>query len=823
MFEYERIKSRPNVFSLTTQTKKSDKLYNFESNNKLNIVRLNKKINESKKKIVVSHDYRDKIYKINCCNTTNDGITYKSHKKIKSFFFTHWTVNPTKWLGVYYKKPITKDKQLDIYKKNNEKKNNEKKNNEKKNNEKKKLFSFKLYAKMPVITVNKKLYPKEYSTDYEKILGKYKVTYINYKTRLRSKKEINIKKVDDLYGQIYNRNILKKQFYFFLYNDDINTCFKILNENRNVLTKEESFKILSSIPYIFFYNLKYVYPTEKNVDSMLSKLIKSYIFQYANDKNIDFLNFKYKYNELDDYCLEMERNAASSVGATVVGVETGEMKGVQAMTEETTEEMTGKTTEEMTGEMTGKTTGETTGKTTEETTEEMTGKTTDKTTDKTTGKTTEETMGKTTEETTGETTEETMGKTTGETAKNAKPTYEPSPIDHNTLDDVYDNERDTDYEKRYASMSYDYKIIESMDKYKDLINKFNKYPFNIKLQKAQLLYTKILTMKINKLIEGFRKHESIKKNKEKKIYRNARLSLDVDKLTPYMNLPIKYDKKKREKINNLFIKYIQENNLIKSALILRKYTNLIDTSNEKIRENIKKFLKLHEYIYKCNKYNEETLSHLRMVYYSTVQKPRVIQKISEVGLIEQGENVTHKEVYEKELNAYLTEREKIRNENLKKKKNINIEDLNDFSSAYSMEWLPVIYKDMFNQIQNEKKQKDLKKVISYADSNTSYADSNTSYDDSNTSYDDSNISIDKKKKTIERLFSGSTVDDKFTSTSSGQSKTKKYNQPSHKKRDEKMIKHNGERDFLPDLTNELKIGSNLVNYKKRGKKKKKKK
>lgn len=54
-------------------------------------------------------------------------------------------------------------------------------------------------------------------------------------------------------------------------------------------------------------------------------------------------------------------------------------------------------------------------------------------------------------------------------------------------------------------------------------------------------------MKGNKIYEALRKHESIKKNKERKLYRNARLKVDPNKLTPYVNEPIKYDKKKKNR------------------------------------------------------------------------------------------------------------------------------------------------------------------------------------------------------------------------------------------------------------------------------------
>ncbi|SBT72834.1 conserved Plasmodium protein, unknown function [Plasmodium ovale] len=536
---------------------------------------------------------------------------------------------------------------------------------------KKKKFS-KLQAKMPVITVNKKLYPKEYSTDYEDVLRKFDVTYINYKTRLRSKKEINIREIDDLYGNIYDRDILKKQFFFFLYHDDINTCYQILTKNRNVLTREESYKILNSLPYIFVNHLKYVYPNEQNVDYILSKLLKTYIFQYANDRNIDFLNFKYKYNELDVYCQNLEHTF------------------VQERKKEKT----------INGEIW-------------------------------------------------------------------------------VSDCIYDDGRNNDYEGRYAHMSYDYEIIESTKKYKDLVDRFRKYPANIRLEKVQLLYTKILSMKGNKIVEAFRKHESIKKNKERKIYRNARLRLDPNKLTPYMNEPVKCNKKKKEEINALFQMYVQNKDLIKAALIIRKYTNLIDTKEEKSRETLKEFLRLHNYIYTCNKYDDKMLAHLRMVYYSTIQKPRIVRKICEVGMIEQGENATHKEVYEKELNTYLKKRNEMLDQRMKDK-NIDMNQIRDFSSAYPMEWLPVLYKDLFEQTEKERKEKEKEKE--------KYTDLNKG-------------TINRKRESIKKLFSPSERKNAHTTEMGDSLKDQDAR---------KDLKHD-----LLNVKNELKIGRNAVNYKKK--------
>lgn len=593
--------------------------------------------------------------------------------------------------------------------------------------EKKKSDFMKLLAKLPVITINKKLYPKEYSTDYENVLRKFDVTYINYKTRLRSKKEIDIRSIDDLYGQIYDRNILKKQFYFFLYHDDINTCYRILNENRNVLTREESFKILNSLPYIFVNHLKYIYPTAENVDHVLSKLLKTYIFQYANDKNIDYLNFKYKYNELDEYCKKMEQDFLMEKEKR-----DNERKVIQSSLDEKLNVDVQKSDAVQNGVQ------------------------------------------------------------KSDTLQNG---VERNYNDNNSVNDhnnicinIYEDEENADYEKKYKHMSYDYEIIEFTKKYKDLVEKFRKYPENIKLEKVQLLYTKILSMKGNKIYEALRKHESIKKNKERKLYRNARLKVDPNKLTPYVNEPIKYDKKKKIEINKLFEKYVEEKDLKNAALILRKYTNLIDTVEVKSRETMRNFLKLHSYIYTCNKYNEKELAHLRMIYYSTVQKPTIIRKICEVGMREQGENVTHGEVYEKELNRYLKERDELRDERLRKK-NINIDEIRDFSSAYPMEWLPVIYRDVFEQIEKEKEEEKNKKPYDKILDKTAF--------------------LKKKKEYIKNVFSPSTDMKKTTS------------QGSLSNDSNENIKKTNKYDFMNE-TNELKVGRNVINYKKRSKISKKK-
>ncbi|SCO67843.1 conserved Plasmodium protein, unknown function [Plasmodium vivax] len=589
---------------------------------------------------------------------------------------------------------------------------------------------FRLGAKMPVITVNRKLFPKEYSTDYEEILRKFDVTYINYKTRLRSKEEIDIRAIDDLYGQIYDSSVLKKQFYFFLYHDDINTCHRVLNENRNVLTREESFQMLNSLPYIFFNHLNYVYPTESNVDRVLSQLVKTYIFQYANDRNVDFLNFKYKYNELDDYCLGLERQFLAG------GVSGGEVSG---------------------GEVSG---GEVSGG-------EVSG-----------------------EVTSGEDTH--TGGSSGEDTHMATA---------KVADSIYDDGRDTNYERKYRHMSYDYKIIECTSKYRELMERFGKYPQSVKVQKVQVLYTKIISMKANKLFEAFRKHESVKRNEDRKIYRNAKMTLDPEKLTPCLNEPIRYDPKEKRRVNELFHKYVEQKDLIKAALIIRKHTNLIDTKEKKSQQIMKEFLRLHEYIYKCNKYSEEQLAHLRMVYYSTVQKPRVIRKICEVGMWEQGENATHKEVYERQLNEYLKKREALRDERMKKK-NIDMDQIRDFSSAYPMEWLPVLYKDMFEQIEREKNSKTFERKSAFS----------------------------KRRDSIRRLFSpggepreeqrGRDVTHEEQRSKDVTHEEQRSKDVTHEEQRSKDVTHDQQRGRDPthdllNVKNELKFGRNVLNYKKK--------
>ncbi|KMZ79894.1 hypothetical protein PVIIG_04150 [Plasmodium vivax India VII] len=595
---------------------------------------------------------------------------------------------------------------------------------------------FRLGAKMPVITVNRKLFPKEYSTDYEEILRKFDVTYINYKTRLRSKEEIDIRAIDDLYGQIYDSSVLKKQFYFFLYHDDINTCHRVLNENRNVLTREESFQMLNSLPYIFFNHLNYVYPTESNVDRVLSQLVKTYIFQYANDRNVDFLNFKYKYNELDDYCLGLERQFLAG------GVSGGEVSGGEVSGGEVSGgEVSG-------GEVSG---GEVSGG-------EVSGG----------------------EVTSGEDTH--TGGGSGEDTHMATA---------KVADSIYDDGRDTNYERKYRHMSYDYKIIECTSKYRELMERFGKYPQSVKVQKVQLLYTKIISMKANKLFEAFRKHESVKRNEDRKIYRNAKMTLDPEKLTPCLNEPIRYDPKEKRRVNELFHKYVEQKDLIKAALIIRKHTNLIDTKEKKSQQIMKEFLRLHEYIYKCNKYSEEQLAHLRMVYYSTVQKPRVIRKICEVGMWEQGENATHKEVYERQLNEYLKKREALRDERMKKK-NIDMDQIRDFSSAYPMEWLPVLYKDMFEQIEREKNSKTFERKSAFS----------------------------KRRDSIRRLFSPGGEPREEQRGRDVTHEEQRSKDVTHEEQRSKDVTHDQQRGRDPthdllNVKNELKFGRNVLNYKKK--------
>ncbi|CAI7721082.1 conserved protein, unknown function [Plasmodium vivax] len=609
---------------------------------------------------------------------------------------------------------------------------------------------FRLGAKMPVITVNRKLFPKEYSTDYEEILRKFDVTYINYKTRLRSKEEIDIRAIDDLYGQIYDSSVLKKQFYFFLYHDDINTCHRVLNENRNVLTREESFQMLNSLPYIFFNHLNYVYPTESNVDRVLSQLVKTYIFQYANDRNVDFLNFKYKYNELDDYCLGLERQflAGGVSGGEVSGGEVsgGEVSGGEVSGGEVSGgEVSG-------GEVSG---GEVSGG-------EVSG---------------------------GEVSAEvTSGEDTHTGGGSGEDTHMATA---KVADSIYDDGRDTNYERKYRHMSYDYKIIECTSKYRELMERFGKYPQSVKVQKVQLLYTKIISMKANKLFEAFRKHESVKRNEDRKIYRNAKMTLDPEKLTPCLNEPIRYDPKEKRRVNELFHKYVEQKDLIKAALIIRKHTNLIDTKEKKSQQIMKEFLRLHEYIYKCNKYSEEQLAHLRMVYYSTVQKPRVIRKICEVGMWEQGENATHKEVYERQLNEYLKKREALRDERMKKK-NIDMDQIRDFSSAYPMEWLPVLYKDMFEQIEREKNSKTFERKSAFS----------------------------KRRDSIRRLFSPGGEPREEQRGRDVTHEEQRSKDVTHEEQRSKDVTHDQQRGRDPthdllNVKNELKFGRNVLNYKKK--------
>ncbi|SJK85806.1 conserved Plasmodium protein, unknown function [Babesia microti strain RI] len=235
--------------------------------------------------------------------------------------------------------------------------------------------------------------------------------------------------------------------------------------------------------------------------------------------------------------------------------------------------------------------------------------------------------------------------------------------------------------------------IEEHPSYVELMGSLADLPAEIKFDKALTLQRRMIEAKRKKLERALWNFQKLKPPKHLSTRLKFKNHIDIKRINPLMSRPLRYTKEQYNQVNQDFATAVEKEDLVTACYILQRHTRLLDFRYK--RELLKKFMGLHKKVHQCGLYPERSLKSIRLLYWRTMNMTRVLLKLREYSII-QDLPYSQKELYEKELEAYRKRRDQ-RNIDKMKAAGFDVDDINDFSNAYSEDWVPVIRPDEYNK------------------------------------------------------------------------------------------------------------------------------
>ncbi|KAK2197178.1 hypothetical protein BdWA1_000177 [Babesia duncani] len=135
--------------------------------------------------------------------------------------------------------------------------------------------------------VDRSKLPKDIELDYENILRSNDPSIINYNTRLTGFPGIDIRKVDNLYGRIYDSRVLIRQLRYFLERDDFHSVPRLLRDNKYILNRQVCAAFSNDIFHLLHVRLKYRLPEKETLDEDTRFLVSRYVSQHILQQDLE--------------------------------------------------------------------------------------------------------------------------------------------------------------------------------------------------------------------------------------------------------------------------------------------------------------------------------------------------------------------------------------------------------------------------------------------------------------------------------------------------------------------------------------------------------
>ncbi|GFE53616.1 hypothetical protein BaOVIS_010200 [Babesia ovis] len=249
-----------------------------------------------------------------------------------------------------------------------------------------------------------------------------------------------------------------------------------------------------------------------------------------------------------------------------------------------------------------------------------------------------------------------------------------------------------DYEEPKASPENPM-MVEDTIAYRKIMHRLRGLQPYLRLKLLKELYLRMYRAKREKLLDCLWKYQRLKPTYEKARRRKVRNKINIDRVSPFLARPVRCTDEMVKEYTAHFEEAVNKGDIATACRLLKRYVRRIDWKNN--MDLMFKFKNLFAEMHRSRKYSLEQLRHLRILYWSTVKFRKVLIKMNEPGMVRDAGR-TMKELYEEQLENWRQRTNK-KNDELMKKRGVDMDKVRDFSNIYGFDWIPILYPEEYEE------------------------------------------------------------------------------------------------------------------------------
>ncbi|UKK00139.2 hypothetical protein MACK_000209 [Theileria orientalis] len=229
--------------------------------------------------------------------------------------------------------------------------------------------------------------------------------------------------------------------------------------------------------------------------------------------------------------------------------------------------------------------------------------------------------------------------------------------------------------------------------YRSLMKRLNEYDERMRLCAVRDLYHKLIECKRKKLVRCLRKFQRLRPFRSLTYRRKVANKVNIDRVSPFLSRPMRCTDEIVKEYTDHFEEAVNKQDLATACYLLNRYSRRIIFIDK--FPLLCKFMRLFAEIHACKKYDQHMLKKLRSFYWSSVKRKKFMIRYNEPMMIMEA-GKTMKDMYEEQLEQYRRYRDK-KNDEKMKKMGIDMDKVRDFSNAYGMDWIPILYPEEYQE------------------------------------------------------------------------------------------------------------------------------
>lgn len=229
--------------------------------------------------------------------------------------------------------------------------------------------------------------------------------------------------------------------------------------------------------------------------------------------------------------------------------------------------------------------------------------------------------------------------------------------------------------------------VEDTVAYRKIMGRLQGVQPYLRLKLMKELFLRMYRAKRNKLFECLWKYQKLKPPPKITRKNKTRNKVNVDRISPFLARPTRCTEEIVRQHTEHFAEAVNKGDLATACRLLKRYVRRIDWKNNLPLQE--KFMSLFAEMHRCRKYHPEVLRKLRILYWSTVKFRKVLIKINEPMMVQEA-GKTMKELYEEQLENWR-KRTNAKNDELMRKRGVDMDKVRDFSNVYGFDWIPALY------------------------------------------------------------------------------------------------------------------------------------